>query len=97
VKDAGELSRMRDAAHLISGVFRKLLPLIRPGASELDLAAEIEYSIKKMGGSGPSFETIVALARAPPGPTRVPRRSVWAKANWSSSIRVLYSKITAAT
>jgi len=74
VKDAGELARMRDAAHLISGVFRKVLPLIRPGTSELDLAAEIEYSIKIMGGSGPSFETIVAS-----GP-----RSAWAHARPTS-------------
>ncbi|MGO9589861.1 MAG: M24 family metallopeptidase [Candidatus Acidiferrales bacterium] len=70
VKDAGELARMRDAAHLISSVFREVLLLIRPGTSELDLAAEIEYRIKKMGGSGPSFETIVAS-----GP-----RSAWAHA-----------------
>ncbi|MGC2332252.1 MAG: Xaa-Pro peptidase family protein [Candidatus Acidiferrales bacterium] len=70
VKDAGELACMRDAAHLISRVFRKVLPLIRPGTSELDLAAEIEYGIKQMGGSGASFETIVAS-----GP-----RSAWAHA-----------------
>ncbi len=70
VKDAGELVRMREAARLISDVFRKVLPIIRPGISELDLAAEIEYRIKGMGGSGPSFETIVAS-----GP-----RSAWAHA-----------------
>jgi Xaa-Pro aminopeptidase len=70
VKDPGELARMREAARLISDVFRKILPLIRMGTSELDLAAEIEYRIKQMGGSGPSFETIVAS-----GP-----RSAWAHA-----------------
>jgi Xaa-Pro aminopeptidase len=74
VKDASELKRMRDAAQLISDVFRKVLPLIRPGASELDVAAEIEYGIKQMGGSGPSFETIVAS-----GP-----RSAWAHARATS-------------
>jgi Xaa-Pro aminopeptidase len=70
VKDAGELARMRAAAHLISDVFRKALPRVRPGTSELEVAAEIEYGIKQMGGSGPSFETIVAS-----GP-----RSAWAHA-----------------
>lgn len=70
VKDAGEIARMRSAAHLISDVFRKVLPVIRPGTSELDVAAEIEYGIKRGGGSGPSFETIVAS-----GP-----RSAWAHA-----------------
>jgi Xaa-Pro aminopeptidase len=70
VKDADELARMRDAAVLISGVFRRVLRLIRPGISELDLAAEIEYGIKHRGADGPSFETIVAS-----GP-----RSAWAHA-----------------
>lgn len=74
VKDAAELACMHGAARLISDVSRKLVPLIRPGISELDLAAEIEYSIKKMGGSGPSFETIVAS-----GP-----RSAWAHARPTS-------------
>ena len=70
VMDAGELAVMRSAAQLISDVFRKALPGIRPGTSELDVAAQIEYSIKEMGGAGPSFETIVAG-----GP-----RSAWAHA-----------------
>jgi Xaa-Pro aminopeptidase len=76
VKDADERARMRAAAHLISEVFRKVLPAIRPGTSELDVAAEIEYGIKKLGGSGPSFETIVAS-----GP-----RSAWAHARPTSKL-----------
>jgi Xaa-Pro aminopeptidase len=74
VKDASEIALMREAAVLISEVFVKSLPAIRPGASELDLAAEIEYGIKKMGGSGPSFETIVASGA----------RSAWAHARPTS-------------
>jgi len=70
IKDADEISRMRAAAQLISDVLVKTLPLIREGTSELDIAAEIEYAIKQGGGSGPSFETIVAA-----GP-----RSAWAHA-----------------
>jgi len=60
VKDSHELSAMREAGTLISDVFQRTLALIKPGISELDLAAEIEYHIKRGGGSGPSFETIVA-------------------------------------
>lgn len=70
VKDADELERMKAAAELISGVFGKVVRLIRPGMAELDVAAEIEYAIKHQGGSGTSFETIVAS-----GP-----RSAWAHA-----------------
>ena len=70
VKDQDELERMAAAAALISEAFNKVVRLIRAGASELELAAEIEYQIKQEGGSGPSFETIVAS-----GP-----RSAWAHA-----------------
>jgi Xaa-Pro aminopeptidase len=70
VKDADELGRMRQAADIISDVYRAVLPLIRAGVSELDLAAEIEHGIKRRGGSGPSFETIVASGA----------RSAWAHA-----------------
>jgi Xaa-Pro aminopeptidase len=74
VKDADELVAMRDAASLISGVFRRVVRMIRPGVTELDLAAEIEYGIKHRGGSGPAFETIVASGS----------RSAWAHARPTS-------------
>lgn len=74
VKSPPELAIMKDAAVLISRVFQKIVPRIRPGVTELELAARIEYEIKLLGGSGPSFETIVAA-----GP-----RSSWAHARPSS-------------
>jgi Xaa-Pro aminopeptidase len=70
VKSAEEVSTIREAAVMISGVFRAVLGGIKPGVSELEVAAEIEHEIKRRGGSGPSFETIVAS-----GP-----RSAWAHA-----------------
>jgi Xaa-Pro aminopeptidase len=70
VKDPGELVLMREAAKLISDVFAGALPEIKPGIAELTLAAEIEYAIKQKGGSGASFETIVASGA----------RSAWAHA-----------------
>ncbi|HEY6444464.1 MAG TPA: aminopeptidase P family protein [Candidatus Acidoferrales bacterium] len=60
VKDADELGRMRDAADLITRVFGDLVRVIGPKMSENEVAAEIEYKIKRYGGSGPSFDTIVA-------------------------------------
>ena len=74
VKDPEELSTMREAAVLISDVFDQVLSIVRLGVTELELAAEIEYRIKLGGGSGPSFETIVAS-----GP-----RSAWAHARPTS-------------
>ncbi len=60
VKDAGEIALMRRAARLGSEVMEEILPLLKPGVSELDIAAEIEYSMRKKGSSGPAFSTIVA-------------------------------------
>jgi len=76
VKDASELATMRDAAKLISEVFRETVPKLKAGLSELQVAAEIEYGIKLKGGSGPAFETIVAS-----GP-----RSAWAHARPSGKL-----------
>jgi Xaa-Pro aminopeptidase len=60
VKGPGELDTMRRAAKLGSEVMTEVFSLIRPGVSELDLAAEIDYRMRRKGASGPSFETIVA-------------------------------------
>jgi len=74
VKDAPELAIMHEAAVLISEVVAGIIPSITPGITELELAAEIEYGIKRRGGSGPSFETIVASGA----------RSAWAHARPTS-------------
>ncbi len=60
VKDADELSRMRQAARLVSDVWTAAVRNVRPGVSERAVAADIERSMKLQGASGPSFESIVA-------------------------------------
>jgi Xaa-Pro aminopeptidase len=75
VKDPGELAIMREAAALISEVVEGALPAIRPGVTELAVAAELEYAMKQKGASGASFETIVAS-----GP-----HSAWAHARPSAN------------
>jgi Xaa-Pro aminopeptidase len=60
VKDASEILRIRDAARLGSEVMEETIRLIRLGVTELDLAAEIGYRMRRKGASGESFEAIVA-------------------------------------
>jgi Xaa-Pro aminopeptidase len=60
VKDAAELALMRQSARLISDVWSSAVRNVKPGVSELAVAADIERSMKLQGASGPSFETIVA-------------------------------------
>jgi Xaa-Pro aminopeptidase len=60
-KDAGELAQMRKVAILAGDVVRGVLGLLKPGIREFEVAAEIEYQMRKRGASGPAFETIVAF------------------------------------
>src|SRR5262245_49708089 len=59
-KDASELAHMRRAALLASEVVAGVAKVLRPGLREFEVAAEIEYHMRKRGSSGPAFETIVA-------------------------------------
>jgi Xaa-Pro aminopeptidase len=60
VKDDDEVAKIRGAGRITAEVFAKLLGLVRPGVSECDLGAEIEYLMRKQGAEGAAFETIVA-------------------------------------
>jgi Xaa-Pro aminopeptidase len=62
-KDTQELGVMRKAAILAGEVLEGVLRLVRPGVRENEIAAEIDYRMKKRGGSGVSFETIVASGK----------------------------------
>lgn len=70
---------MRAAAKLGAKVLNEVVALIRPGIRELELAAEIEYRMKRLGASGAAFETIVAsgprsaLPHARPSPRKLRR------------------------
>lgn len=72
VKSAGEIAKIRRAVTTNSIAFDKALRKVKPGMKEMDLAAEIEFQMRKAGASGPSFDTIVAsgahaaLPHAPP-------------------------------
>ncbi|MBI4480402.1 MAG: aminopeptidase P family protein [Acidobacteria bacterium] len=59
-KDEGEIALIRKAVELGSRAFEETLALLRPGMTELEVAAEIEYRFRKYGGERPAFETIVA-------------------------------------
>src|SRR4030067_860323 len=59
-KEPKEIEKIKKAAEIVDQVFDEMLPEIKPGISEQDLATEIEYRMKKKGASGPAFETIVA-------------------------------------
>ena len=62
-KDAAEIAQMRKAAILAGEVLQHALGLLKPGIREFEVAAEIEYQMRRRGASGPAFETIVAFGK----------------------------------
>jgi Xaa-Pro aminopeptidase len=60
LKDASEIALLKRAAHIAALSLRQVMNLIRPGVREIEIAAELEYRIRKNGGEGPSFPFIVA-------------------------------------
>ncbi|MEW6097078.1 MAG: Xaa-Pro peptidase family protein [bacterium] len=58
IKDKDEIHKIKHACQIAEDAFRVLLPFIKDGISEHDLAIELEYLIKKKGGEV-AFDTIV--------------------------------------
>ena len=60
VKDPGEIGAIAAAARVADRVFRDVLTTVRPGVTELDVAAEITWLTRRRGGTGDAFDVIVA-------------------------------------
>ena len=60
VKDEDELALMSEAALLGCKLFEHVLGVIRPGMTEIEVAAELEHRARLLGAEGMSFDTIVA-------------------------------------
>jgi Xaa-Pro aminopeptidase len=60
IKEPAEIVLIRSAVRLGSRLFQHALKVLRPGVTEGEVAAEIEYAARRAGAQGMSFETIVA-------------------------------------
>lgn len=60
IKEDKEIAELQNAAHVLEESFRATLPLIKAGIPEIEVAAQLEYEMKKRGSTGTPFETIVA-------------------------------------
>jgi Xaa-Pro aminopeptidase len=60
VKDKQEIEFMRKAGELTSEGMKAAYESVKPGAKEFEVAAEIEYAMRKRGAGPTAFETIVA-------------------------------------
>ena len=82
VKSAEEIGAIRRSVELNSRAFEQAAKHVRPGMRESELAAEIDYRVRRQGAEGPAFETIIAagertaLPHARPTEARLPARGM---------------------
>ncbi len=61
VKNEWELSCIQKACEIAEDAFLALLPEIKEGMTETEVAARLEFNMRKFGAQGTSFDTIVAF------------------------------------
>jgi Xaa-Pro aminopeptidase len=77
VKDADEVKAIRKALSIQQQAFRETCDFIKPGQSEYEVAAYLEYRMRALGADGVSFPSIVAadanasLPHAVPGKKKI--------------------------
>jgi len=60
IKDSEEAEAIRRSCQLVSQSLEEILSLVRPGMTEMEIAALFEYNLKMNGADREGFETIVA-------------------------------------
>lgn len=60
IKTPEEIGYLRQAEAIGDAAFTKILDVIKPGMTELEIQAELEYHMMQCGATGTSFDTIVA-------------------------------------
>jgi Xaa-Pro aminopeptidase len=60
IKDDYEIALIRKAAKIQEAALMAVLPTIKPGRTESDIAADLEAEMKRRGSSEPAFQSIIA-------------------------------------
>ncbi len=63
IKSAEELRRIRKAVKIAQTSFLDVLAILKPGMTEVQVAAELEYRMRSAGADKPAFDTIVAFGK----------------------------------
>lgn len=59
-KSQWEIERVRQAAATAAQAFDAIVPLLKPGLTEREVATELDYRLRRLGADRAAFETIVA-------------------------------------
>ena len=73
IKDADELAKMQKAQDITDKAFSHILKVINRNMTELDVAVELEYAMRKNGASAFAFDTISVSGDASALPHGTPR------------------------
>ncbi len=73
VKDEEEIGKIAEAQAITDSAFTHILSVISRDMTEIDLALELEYFMKKAGADGLAFDTIAVSGSASAMPHGVPR------------------------
>ncbi len=60
IKDDQEIERISSSVSLADRAFEHIVPFVKPGAVECEIALELEFFMRRHGASRTAFETIVA-------------------------------------
>ena len=60
IKTDAEIKILKEAADIADAAFKHILDFIRPGKTELEVANELEFFMRRAGATSSSFDTIVA-------------------------------------
>lgn len=72
IKEPAEIECIKQAQDITDRAFSHILPFIKPGVAELDIALEIEFFMRKNGASATSFDLIVVSGENSSLPHGVP-------------------------
>ena len=73
-KEPAEVEKIVAAQRIAERAFSELVPEIKRGMLETEIAAELEYKMRKLGAEDKSFDTIAVSGSASALPHGVPRR-----------------------
>ena len=73
VKTEDELNNMAEAQRITDAAFSHIINVLRPDMTEIDVALEIEFFMRKNGAERTSFDTIAVSGTASSMPHGVPR------------------------
>jgi Xaa-Pro aminopeptidase len=99
IKDSSEIAAVREAIEFAERAFTVMRALLRPEDSEKELSDALDHYIRRAGGQGTSFPSIVAvgdhaaLPHAPPSQRRVAEADLLL-VDWGASGRFYKSDLT---